>query len=288
MKRINTVALLATFAFLAQANIASGQEQVVDNPRGVAMGALSADAIGTSGIIHNPAGLSRAYVYQIDLLFLRNEPGNLNITGVNIADSKSQPAVATGLSYGYHSTDKGADFEQKGHDVRLSFAHPAIPDRLHLGVGLRYLEIERSTVGLQGFTVDAGLIFSATKGFHIGLVGKNLVDLDDPLAPRQAGGGVAFTGDAVTLTTDVLIDFTRHPDGPKPIFEAGLEGLMGDTIPIRVGYINDRVMTHQYVGGGLGFIVREGGGNGQLMLAYRHNITEAKNYTFGIGLTMFL
>ncbi|MEE2755086.1 MAG: hypothetical protein VYA30_00440 [Myxococcota bacterium] len=288
MKQINAVVLLATLGLLVLTNVATGQGSVVDNPRGVAMGALSADAIGTSGIIHNPAGLSRAYVYQIDLVYLRNDPGKLNITGVNIADSKSQPVLAAGLSYGFHSTDKGSEFEQKGHDARLGFSHPAIPDKLHLGVGLRYLEIERSADDLQGFTVDAGLIFSATKGFHIGLVGKNLVDLDDPMAPRQAGGGFAFTGDAVTLTTDVLIDFNRHIDGPKPIFATGLEGLMGDAIPIRIGYTNDRVTAHQFIGGGLGFIVREGGGNGQLMLAYRHNLTETSNYTFGIGLTMFL
>ncbi len=291
MKPIITVVSLATLTILFLTNLAVGQGQVVDNPRGVAMGALTADAIGTSGIIHNPAGLSRAYVYQVDLVYLRNDPGQLNIMGVNIADSKSQPVLAAGLSYGFHSTDKGTEFEQKGHDARLGFSHPAIPDKLHLGVGLRYLEIERSSEDLEdleGFTLDVGLIFSVSKGFHIGLVGKNLIDLDDPLAPKQAGGGFAFTGDAVTLTTDVLMDLNRHLDGPKPIFAAGLEALMGDTIPIRVGYTNDRVTAHQFVGGGLGFIVREGGGNGQLMLAYRHNLTETSNYTFGIGLTMFL
>ena len=159
--------------------------QFLDNPRGLAMGALAADPIGTSAVMYNPAGLSKAYVYQVDLIYLRNAPGDLNVAGLSIADSKSQSELAAGISYGFHFSDENAPIEERGHDARLAFSRPVIGDRLFLGLGLRYLDIEKGTESLSGFTADAGLLLSVSKEFHLGLVGKNLFKIDDPLVSRE-------------------------------------------------------------------------------------------------------
>ena len=262
--------------------------QFLDNPRGLAMGALTADPIGTAAVMYNPAGLSKAYLYQVDMIYLRNAPGDLNVAGFSIADSKSNSELAMGISYGFHFSDEKAPMEERGHDARLAFSRPVIGDRLFLGLDLRYLDIEKGTEGLSGFTADAGLLLSVSKEFHLGLIGKNLFKIDDPLVSRKVGGGIALTGQSLTLTSDVLVDLDRHEEGAKPIFAVGLESLAGGTVPLRIGYTNDQVTEHHLLGGGVGFILQDGGGNGQLMISYRQNLTETEFYIVTLGLTMFL
>ena len=133
----------------------------------------------------------------------------------------------------------------------LSVLSARVGDRLFLGLGLRYLDIEKGTEGLSGFTADAGLLLSVSKEFHLGLIGKNLFKIDDPLVSRKVGGGIALTGQSLTLTSDVLVDLDRHEEGAKPIFAVGLESLAGGTVPLRIGYTNDQVTEHHLLGGGV-------------------------------------
>ena len=110
--------------------------QYIDSPRGMGMSAVRADPVGSSAIIYNPAGMSRSYLYAAEMVYVRAAPGDVNVTGLNVVDSKTQPQLAVGLSYGFHFTDKKATLQQNGHDGRLGFAHAAIPERLHLGLSL--------------------------------------------------------------------------------------------------------------------------------------------------------
>jgi hypothetical protein len=270
-----------------------GHAQIIDSPRGMAMSAVRGDPVGSSAVISNPAGMSRSYLYTAEMVYVRGAPGDLNVTGLNIVDSKTQPTMAVGVSYGFHFTDEKALISQKGHDGRVAFAHPAIPEKLNLGVSLRYLQIERKQGAedldkLEGFTIDVGLLFSATPQFHIGVVGHNLVNLKDPSVPRRVGGGVAYTGKEITLDVDLVMDLDQHPDGPKPITAVGIEALLGGSVPLRGGFTHDAVTDNKWVSGGLGFVTGEGKNGGQLSLSYRHNLDEADSYAFALGLTVFL
>ena len=273
--------------------------QLLDNPRAVAMGAVRGDPVANSAVIHNPAGLSRAYLYFAEAVYLRDGAGH-NVAGVNIVDSKTQRQLAVGVAYGYQFTDSDADVITDGHDVRLSMAHP-FSDRIHIGVGLHYVHLDRSIPteegqepvevdDLKGFTVDAGLLIDAGQGLTIGLVGENLVDLGDPALPRRAGGGVAFAAEAFSLGVDLLADFDRHPaDETALIFEAGAELLLADAVPMRVGYTWDGALEQSWIGGGLGFLTRgEGTKGGQVSISYRHNLDVEGEYVLAGGLTLFL
>ena len=270
-----------------------GYAQLADSPRGMAMSGVRGDPVGSSAIIYNPAGMSRAYQYAAEAFYVRAAPGDANAVGLNVVDSKTQPQLAVGLSYGFQFTDEGADVSQTGHDARLAFAHPAIVKKLNLGVSLRYLQIEREasgveTTNLEGFTIDAGLLLSASNNFHIGLVGHNLVDLNDPAVPRRAGGGVAYVGEGISLDFDVLVDWQSHEDGAKPVFAVGLEAFLSGSVPLRAGYTHDMALETQWVSGGLGFMTGRNNKGGQLSISYRHNIVESAQYGFGLGLTIFL
>ena len=227
-----------------------------------------------------------------------------------------------GIAYGYQFTDKTADIQHNGQDVKLAMAHAVVPERFHVGFGFRYIAVNRSygeteatdsdamnmmdviddrpaLEALEGFTVDAGLLFSASRSVHIGLVGHNLIDVDDDQLPVQAGGGIAYTGSPVVLAVDGLADFSRHPDGPKPVISSGIEVLLGQLVPFRLGYTFDGVGTcdetsdacqaNHWASGGIGFMsAPRGGRSNQLTVSYKHNLTEPTEINIGLGLIFFL
>lgn len=279
--------------------------QLLEDPRHVAMGGVRGDPVANSAVIHNPAGLSRAYLYFAEVMYLRDAAGH-NVAGVNIVDSKTQQQLAVGVAYGYQFTDEDAPIATDGHDVRLSLSHP-FSDRVHIGLGLHYLHLERTAKAaegeegeqtpevddpddLKGFTLDAGVLIDVGQGLTIGLVGENLIHLDDPAAPRRAGGGLAFTADAFVIDVDVLADFDRHPKGETAVMlDSGLELLVADVVPLRVGYSWDGALEQSWFGGGVGFLTRgEGSSGGQLSISYRQNLDDTDEYLLAAGLTLFL
>ncbi len=263
----------------------------VEDPRTLGMGtAVRADPIGNSAIGSNPAGMARAHVYGAQVQYFRGSPGDANEIGGSVVDSKTQPALAVGVAYGYRFSDGEADVDITGHDGRLAFGHSAIPGRLYFGMGLHYLNLDAGGENIvDGFTVDGGLLWSLSSAFNIALTGENLIKLKSVSHPRRAGGGLAYTGPTLTVDFDLLYDFDSHVDGAKPVFAAALEAFLGDAIPLRVGYRNDRGTETQWVSGGIGFVNGNAAGAGsQLHFGYRQNLASSEDFLFGIGITMYL
>ena len=67
-----------------------------------------------------------------------------------------------------------------------------------------------------------------------------------------------------------------------------LEILLGEAVPVRVGYEHDGAANTKWVSGGLGFMTGQGGNQGQVSLSYRHNLDDSSRYVFGAGVTVFL
>ncbi len=267
--------------------------QLVNSPRGMAMAGVRADPVASSALIYNPAGMSRSFLYAAEFAYFRAGPSDVNGLSLNVVDSKTQPRLAAGMSYGLHFTDDGTEPEEAGHDVRLGFAHPAIQDTLNLGATLRYLSIEQTTNGQtepfpEGFTMDLGLLLSPSSEFHIGLTAHNLIDLDNPKVPRRAGGGIAYTGANVTLDVDALVDFSSYLDTPKPVVAGGFELLLAGSVPLRGGFTYDGAVEQKWVSGGLGFMTGADVNGGQFSFTYRQNIDDAKQFGVAVGLTLFI
>lgn len=261
---------------------------ILDGPRNIAMGgATRGDPVGNTAILSNPAGLARTYVYGAQVAYTR-APGKLNMGGVNVADSKTNPDVAVGLAYGYLFSDSDAPDEVDGHDVKLGFAHPLIRNRLSLGVALHYMRFDhKEGDDLEGFTLDGGVLFSLTPSLSIGLAGENLIKRDHPRYPRRAGGGVAFSGERFTVDLDVMGDFDSA-EKTKPVYAAGLELLLSDAVPVRLGFRRDEARDRSIAGGGLGFVNASGAGGSQLEFSYEQDLDDSEQYRFTIALTTFL
>ena len=289
---MNTVRVLS-FWIVIFAWPTVGWSQIADSPRAMGMSGVRGDPVGSSAVIANPAGMSRAYVYAAEGQYFRSGDGDLNAVGLNIVDSKTQPQLAVGLNYAYQFADSDAEMAQDGHDLRLSLAHALVAEKFHLGVTMRYLAIDRAAPGkqlenLEGFTLDAGLLISLSPMVHLGLVGSSLIDMDDKKLPRRAGGGISYTGTPLVIDVDVLADFETHEDGPKVVVATGIELLIAESVPLRAGYEYDGARETSWVSGGLGFMTGQGTSGGQISVAYRHNVKESKHIGFGLAITMFL
>ena len=253
-------------------------------------GAVHADPLGNSAMVSNPAGLARGYMYGLEAGYFRSGPGDVNAAGLNIIDSKTQPSLAMGLSYGYEFSDSKTKPGVDGHDARLAFAHPMIPNQLSMGVGLHYMHFNRTggPDDLKAFTLDAGLVFSLTPGIHLGVAGQNLINTHDAAAPMLAGGGLAYTGEYATLDFDTMADFTTAGEA-KPVFLGGIELLLGKIVPIRAGVERNQASEVTRISGGLGFtMAEEGTGGSQFNLAFTKAVEVEKDFKFGAGFIFFL
>ncbi len=269
--------------------------QLMESPRGVGMSkAVRGDPVGNSALVYNPAGMSRAYQYAAQVQYFRGGPGELNSVGANVVDSKTQPALAVGLAYGYQFADSGAEGAITGHDGRMAFSHAISPNQFHMGVGLHYVQLDRDIEGVEdvsGFSMDAGLLWSITGALHIGIVGENLINLDDAAYPRRAGGGIGYSGSPLVLDVDVLADFDTDSKTTVAV-HAGAELLIADSVPLRVGYSSEpraEGERTQFVGGGVGFTsAAEGSVGNQLHVGFRQNLDDADHFVFSAGITLFL
>ncbi len=284
--------------------------QVAQEPRVEGMGgALRADAWGNSAMTANPAGLSRLYTYAAELQYTRAGLGDLNAIGANIVDSKTQrDKLAVGVAYNFEWADGSSEQEYRGHDARMGFAHPLVPGQINFGVGLHYVNVDRSKPkackekdsplkgtdackdpDFSGFTLDLGLQASLDRMVVLGIVGENIVHIDDPSMPRRAGGGVAIKGDSFLLEGDVAADFDSA-DSVKPVFALGTEILLANVLPLRLGYENNRATDSQFLSGSLGFVSSDSGEStgSQIVVSYRQNLEKSRDFHLTVGLAIFL
>lgn len=267
----------------------STPSRVVDNPRAMGMGgAVRGDPVAGSALIYNPAGMARALLYNAEVQYFRDQPSGANAVGVSIVDSRTQESLAVGFGYGYQFTSESAPMTNDGHDVRLAFAHPIVPQQVAMGFGLHYLSLDRvGAKDVDALTMDVGLLVSVSGSFHVGLVGENLIPTDDLVYPRRAGGGLAFVGEALSIDVDVLADFDTAPE-TRAVFMAGLELLLGGAVPLRGGFEYNGAREVNFLTGGLGFLSGGAEGGFQLNVGYRQNIDITDEFQISAGISLFL
>lgn len=237
----------------------AGAQDFTEGVRPLGMGeAYTAVASGTGALYHNPAGIARNLMYAVEGTYEYNPFGS--VLNAAVVDSKTNPDVAAGVSYSYFF-GRGDFSEVSGHDFRLGLALPVVPERVSVGVAGRYLITEADGVEtIRGFTLDAGVLFRPANQLHVGVAGRNLIDVcpEDEfcagVAPTIISGGLGF-GDDTTfmLSADVGADLTTDPDGAALLVEAGAEFLAGGVFPLRAGFQHNAALDANYATGGLGW-----------------------------------
>lgn len=232
---------LIVCALMTMTSIASAQD-FAQGARPVGMGeAFNSISTGAAGVYHNPAGIARAILYAVEGSYSYTPTGNL--LSLAIVDSKTNPSVSAGFAVSYYFDRNQENSDITALDLRLPIAIPIVPERISVGLGIRYLSINDTDIEtLSGFTLDAGAMFRVADALHIGVSAKNLLETCDVksrcqgIAPLTIGGGVAFEGGTeFVVAADVDADLTSA-DSTKVNFAIGGEYLIQSMIPVRLGY----------------------------------------------------
>lgn len=289
-----------TFALCALAAAPAAAQDFSQGVRSAGMGeAFTAVATGTSALYHNPAGAARASMYALDAGYEYSPTGNA--LSASVVDSKTNPRIAAGLGYGYYF-GRGDD-RVRGHDIRLGLALPVMPDRISVGVGGRFLIIKDTVTTMDdagepvqtdiqlmnGPTLDAGIMFRATNQLHFGVAGQNLIEQCkqagcETIAPTLIHGGLSFGLEAgLLLSGDMGVDLSTGED-PAPDGGAGVEYLIGGTVPIRAGYQYKGALLQHLLTFGAGWRSTAAG----VDLGYQLDLQDTSNMFFMGSFSVYL
>jgi hypothetical protein len=252
--------------------------------RALGMGVSRATAVSNDAIFLNPAGLGAAPRYVLEFDYNHDTSTKDAATGgdgiaLSIADSVSNPKYPTGIAYRYMATGSGAQ-EFKGHVTDLAMAFP-MAEKMLLGARLTYLAYNYGGTDLMRVTGDLGWLLAAGN-FAVGLVGFNLVDVDQfPGADRGLGAGVSYGDPKVwRVGADYRLDY---PGQAKHSFALGGEFLLAEAFPMRAGWIWDGLRNTQYWSAGTGIVTKEFGFD----VSYRRDTSSGENL-LGIALKIFV
>ena len=273
------------------------------DPRALALaGALRATPCSTSGLYLNPATLTMAPIYHLNLMYqyAREQDANLHMAGAAIADSITSSVIGAGLSLNYlRANERRTDFES--WDARLALSGN-IKDIFFIGVTGRYLRVEddlesgdRGPNGrpalpssgsqqMDGLTFDAGAALRLGHVVSLGVTGYNLSKTDSAYAPLGLGTGVGVSlFEMLLIEADAAFDFTSH-DKTAAKIDTGLELLLGNRVPIRVGYGYDVYYNINTIAAGVGYVDP----SFAIDLGFQKDVVDGGRLVFALGLRIFI
>jgi len=261
-----------------------------DTARGVGLGTgVRASAVSTSALAYNPAALVLGKLYHIEGSVDYLPEFNTVALGVAVVDSATS-RVGAGVAFrGFLSGDEGIG----GIDGRLGIAFP-FAENISIGLGGRYVHLEYTdelppelsldAELVDGFTMDASLRVAPTPGLSFAIVAANFIDLESAYAPVIVGAAGAFTfAEIATLGVDVLLDLSSFQSAAVTV-GGGLEVLISQTVPLRIGYAFDVERALHTLSGGAGYTDRSvgfdlsfaqqvsGGDDTRIMGAFRYYV----------------
>ncbi len=246
-------------------------------------GAHTAITSGVDSLYQNPAGIARAPMYVVDGTFAYS-PNGATI-GAGVADSLHNPDFGLGVGYNYFFGTGDHD-HISGHDARVAFGVPVVPEQISIGAGLRYLRFSDETIPItddddsqaliRGLTFDAGVSVRLDDTIHLGLKGENFIDhcADDDrcrgATPTRitAGFGAGFET-TFLISGEAGLDLTSS-DSPLIDFAAGAEYLAGHAVPLRVGFERRAFFDRNLLTFGMGWRSEEFG----IDASYRHDLSN--------------
>jgi hypothetical protein len=222
--------------------------------RAVGMGdALNALGVSTPALFLNPANLPLARVYHLEAFGAYSPEAQRQTYGLAIADSVLNAShISGGLAGTWNQMDPSG-INRVWTDIRAALAAP-LGDSFSFGVTGRYLHVDQNVSsgpfgpsyasdGTSGgalaniITFDVGA--TAILGdFRLGLVGHNLTNPGNALAPTTAAVGLGYTSQIFSIEVDGMGDFTTFGTTTGRIM-GGAELFLGGHYALRGGWRYD-------------------------------------------------
>jgi hypothetical protein len=248
----------ATFAQIEQ----TPDLRDLQHSRNIAMGgAYEALGYGAEAIGGNPAALTLYKRYQIEATGSWDIPQGFGFGSVGLADSTNP--LAAGITY--HFATYGGPERRWAHLTTLALAY-GIGDIIHLGVAARHHVLVGAS-NTNSISMNAGVIVRPVSFLTFGFSGHNLISVYNRDVTRYFVASIsAQILGQLSPAFDLRMDFNQV--NPRLAYHAGIEWLIANSFPLRVGYQYDGIMNHQYLSGGIGWF-SDGSG---VDLSYRHEL----------------
>lgn len=242
-------------------------------------GAYRALGLGTEAVLGNPASIALFRMYRMELHGSWDAAGKDTLGGLSVMDAKTSD-LAAGLDYHLLSLRSGAG-RTTAHFTTLALAFPLTQGVL-LGSSVHYLRAKGGPFDANATTVNAGLLLRFNESFTAGFSGHNLIDTKNPELTRYYSAHVGFLAGLLVLGADVRADFDTREESVFT-YALGLEYILGQSVPVRIGYSYDGFNAASQLGLGLGFMTQEGGG---IDIGYRHDFGGEKGRVLAITIKM--
>jgi hypothetical protein len=220
-------------------------------------GATRAWALGDSGPLLNPAGMTLVKAYSVEASYDYATRLRTHFIHASIVDSTSDANISGGLYYTYRMDSPSGRPDGRGHEVGAALAMP-LGSFVALGATLKWFHLSGFDQGPAlsdgGFTFDAGATVRPSRNLSLAVVGQNLRDLDAGLAPMTLAYGVAFIpANELVLAVDGVTSFTRDDVlGHKGTgVQGGLEWTLAQRVAVRLGGGIDPMLGVGYLAGGV-------------------------------------
>ncbi|NBD07838.1 hypothetical protein FOF48_01880 [Corallococcus sp. Z5C101001] len=238
----------------------------IANARSLGMGsAFRATGLGADALLGNPAAMALFPAYRIEGTGAYDPRNKQGFLGVTLADSSSG-RLALGVDYHWLSLGRGGTRTT----ANLSTLGAALPlgQSLLIGMSGHYLRLNGQSRFANSITLDAGVLMRLTEQLTLGVAGYNLIDTDNVELTRYFSAHAGYVGQATVVALDVRGDFESR-DSAVLTYNAGVEYILNEVVPVRVGYTYDGFQKVSRVTAGLGFLSPGGGG---VDLAYQHDL----------------
>ena len=210
--------LLCTLVIVSASPLASARVETAPSSALGKADTAVASAIGPMALHLNPAGMAqvRQYAMEVGYNFLEDGPGHVLVASA--VDSKTNPALAMGVSYAHiFSEQNGRDRDGFGVRAGLGTGYRNQSFGFSLGVSGYMLKLTRGladdeeneeTDDIDNISMDAGVILEIMQRFRMGFVARNLFHTDDarmleePNAEKSLGVGLAAGVDMLELSVD--------------------------------------------------------------------------------------
>lgn len=271
------LALCLSTTVYAQADVDDLRD--IQSARAYAMGgAYRALGLGTEAVLGNPAAIAMWKMYRMELHGSWDTTGKDAFGGVSIMDAKTSD-LAAGLDYHILSLRSG-EGRATGHFSTLAFALPITPGVL-LGTSIHYLRMSEP-VRSNASTVNLGLLLRFSDSLALGFSAHNLIDTRNVELTRYYSLHAGYLAGLLTVAADVRADFESQ-DRRVLTYSVGAEYILGQALPVRLGYTYDGFQEASQLGVGLGFMTAGGGG---IDLGYRHDLGGEKGRLLALTIKM--
>ena len=234
----------------------------LQHSRNMAMGgAYESLGYGAEAIGGNPAALSLFKRYQIEASGSWDIPQGFGFGSVGVADSTN--VLAAGVTYTFATY--GGTERRWAHLTTLGLAY-AFGDLIHIGIAVRH-HVLVGAANTNSVSMNAGVVAKPASWLSLGFSGHNLISVYQKDISRYFVASISsqILGQ-LTPAFDLRMDFNQPV--VRLAYCAGIEWLIAQSFPVRIGYQFDGIANHQYLSGGIGWF-SDGSG---IDFSYRHEL----------------